>query len=825
MDIRYVKIHLLDNPYHIDNEYTYFVPHDLSSQISRGSFVVVPFSKANRTQIGLVTDVCQGDVTEKTKSVMALASEEIKLSEEELALCRFMKEQTLCTFGDAVRAMIPNGALSDIVTTYEVTEGAECGEIYPDVFNFIKERGKVPLKALTEAFGLGAHKALSALVAQEYIKKDFDIKHRTVGKDKKYYVLSLKNNALASLLGTGETVSGYKKLRSEDQRNILSLVSLRERICADDIKATLDVTDAQIAALVKKGYLEKEVESIYRNPYEHKSRQNHAKALTLTSEQESALASLNEMLDERKPSCALLHGITGSGKTCVMMKLIDRALLSGKGVIMLIPEISLTPQTVDLFCSRYGERVAIIHSSLSRGERLDAYMKIKRGEADLVIGTRSAIFAPVRDLGLIIIDEEQEHTYKSDNNPKYHARDIARFRCARTDSLLLLASATPSVESYHKAREGKYKLIELKKRYGGAKLPKVEIADMRIELRSGNDSSLSMPLIDAIGTNLHKKDQSILFLNRRGYHNFVSCASCGVAVSCPNCSVPMTHHTDRLYKLSELVCHWCGKRMPTPTSCPECGNSHIKPMGIGIQLVEQRLGELYPTARTIRMDTDTTASKNSYDNMLTEFREHKADILLGTQMVTKGHDFPDVTLVGVVGADTSLYLNDYRAGEKTFSLLTQVIGRAGRGKKEGKALIQTMNPDNDVILLACRQDYKTFFNNEIKTRKLLSFPPFCDIVLLTVSGVQENRVMQDSKLLSDMVKEKLKGEFKGNPMICYGPFEAPVYKLDGKYRMRMVIKCKLNKDSREMFSQIYKFFGKRKKNEPQLSVDFNPSSL
>lgn len=825
MDIRYVKIHLLDNPYHIDNEYTYFVPHDLSSQISRGSFVVVPFSKANRTQIGLVTDVCQGDVTEKTKSVMALASEEIKLSEEELALCRFMKEQTLCTFGDAVRAMIPNGALSDIVTTYEVTEGAECGEIYPDVFNFIKERGKVPLKALTEAFGLGAHKALSALVAQEYIKKDFEIKHRTVGKDKKYYVLSLKNNALASLLGTGETVSGYKKLRSENQRNILSLVSLRERICADDIKATLDVTDAQIAALVKKGYLEKEIESIYRNPYEHKSRQNHAKALTLTSEQESALASLNEMLDERKPSCALLHGITGSGKTCVMMKLIDRALLSGKGVIMLIPEISLTPQTVDLFCSRYGERVAIIHSSLSRGERLDAYMKIKRGEADLVIGTRSAIFAPVRDLGLIIIDEEQEHTYKSDNNPKYHARDIARFRCARTDSLLLLASATPSVESYHKAREGKYKLIELKERYGGAKLPKVEIADMRIELRSGNDSSLSMPLIDAIGTNLHKKDQSILFLNRRGYHNFVSCASCGAAVSCPNCSVPMTHHTDRLYKQSELVCHWCGKRMPTPTTCPECGNSHIKPMGIGIQLVEQRLGELYPTARTIRMDTDTTASKNSYDNMLTEFREHKADILLGTQMVTKGHDFPDVTLVGVVGADTSLYLNDYRAGEKTFSLLTQVIGRAGRGKKEGKALIQTMNPDNDVILLACRQDYKTFFNNEIKTRKLLSFPPFCDIVLLTVSGVQENRVMQDSKLLSDMVKEKLKGEFKGNPMICYGPFEAPVYKLDGKYRMRMVIKCKLNKDSREMFSQIYKFFGKRKKNEPQLSVDFNPSSL
>ena len=826
MDIRYVKLHLLDNPYHIDNEYTYFVPHDLSSQLGKGSFVIVPFSNADRTQIGIVTDICEGEVTGKTKSVMALASEEARLTEDELALCRFMKEQTLCTFGDAVRAMIPSGALSDIVTLYSCVEEANAPEgNHANAFHFIKEKGACTLRSLTESFGIGAYKSVSVLLSRGLIKKEIEIKHRSVGKDKKFYTLTVTNEALASLLGTNAPISGYKKLRSEDHRNILSLISLRERVCAEDIKSALNVTDAQIAALVKKGYLAKEVESIYRDPYANKARQNHAKALTLSDEQEKALSMLTSMLDDEKPSCALLHGVTGSGKTCVMMKLIDRALKDDKGVIMLIPEISLTPQTVELFCSRYGERVAIIHSSLSRGERLDAYMKIKRGEADLVIGTRSAIFAPVRNLGLIIIDEEQEHTYKSDNNPKYHARDVARFRCARTGSLLLLASATPSVESYHKAREGKYTLIELTERYGTAKLPRVELADMRIELRGGNDSALSMPLIDAIGTNLHKKDQSILFLNRRGYHNFVSCSSCGKAISCPNCSVPMTHHTDRLYRQSELVCHWCGGRASIPTACPECGNTHIKPMGIGIQLVEQQLGELYPSAKTIRMDTDTTASKFSYDTMLTDFREHKADILLGTQMVTKGHDFPDVTLVGVIGADTSLYLNDYRAGEKTFSLLTQVIGRAGRGKKEGKALIQTMNPDNDVILLACRQDYKTFFSNEIKTRRLLSFPPFCDIVLLTLSGVRENTVLQDAKLLSDMAKEKLEGEFRGTPMICYGPFEAPVYKLDGKYRMRMVIKCKLSKDSREMFSQIYKFFDKRKKNEPQLSVDFNPSSL
>ena len=287
----------------------------------------------------------------------------------------------------------------------------------------------------------------------------------------------------------------------------------------------------------------------------------------------------------------------------------------------------------------------------------------------------------------------------------------------------------------------------------------------------------------------------------------------------------MTHHTDRNYHRTELVCHWCGKRMPVPTACESCGNEHIKPMGIGIQLIEKKLSELYPSVSTIRMDTDTTTSKHSYDNMLTDFRNHKASILLGTQMVTKGHDFPDVTLVGVLNSDTSLYLNDYRANEKTFSMLTQVIGRAGRSNKEGKALIQTMNPDHDVIALACEQDYKTFFKNEIQTRKLLSYPPFCDIALLTLSGMVESAVMKDSKMLSDMIRQKMAEEFKGIPLVCYGPFEAPVYKLDGKYRMRMIIKCKLNKQSREMFAQIYSAFGTRKKNEPQLSIDFNPSSL
>ncbi len=825
MDNRYAKIYLLDNPYCIDNEYTYFVPHDLSASVKRGSFVIIPFGNSNKTQIGLVTEINCNEPQTKTKSIKSLASEEISFSDTDLELCFFMKEQTLCTIGDAVRSMIPSGALSQIVTCYKYVEGSKYDGQYADIFYHIQDQKTVTSQSLEERFGLSAISAVTLFLHKGLIEKDVIIKNKAVGKEKKYYTLSITNEQLSSLLGTGDFVDGYKKLRSEMHASILSTLSLRERMLGDDIKAELGATDAQIAALVKKEYIKKETESVYRNPYDHKGRMNHVKELTLSDEQSIALDSLSKMLDKDEPSCALLHGVTGSGKTCVMMKIIDRVLSKGSGVIMLIPEISLTPQTVELFCSRYGQRVAIIHSSLSQGERLDAYMKIRRGEADLVIGTRSAVFAPVSNLGLIIIDEEQEHTYKSDNNPKYHARDIARFRSAKTNSLLLLASATPSIESYKKAMDGSYTLIELKERYGKAQLPTVELVDMREEIRAGNDLSLSIPLLDKIGTALHKKEQTILFLNRRGYHNFVSCASCGTAIACPNCSVSMTHHTDRIYHRTELVCHWCGKRMPTPTSCPECGGTHIKPMGIGIQLIEQKLNELYPTVSTIRMDTDTTASKHAYDTMLADFRSHKAEILLGTQMVTKGHDFPDVTLVGILNADTSLYLNDFRANERTFSMLTQVIGRAGRSEKKGVALIQTTNPDHDVIGLACKQDYKTFYSNEIQTRKLLSYPPYCDIVLLTLSGQVENAVMKDSKLLSDMLREKISTKYSDVPVICYGPFEAPVYKLDGKYRMRIIIKTKLTKKSREMFAEIYRSFGKRKKNEPMLSVDFNPSSL
>ena len=509
-----------------------------------------------------------------------------------------------------------------------------------------------------------------------------------------------------------------------------------------------------------------------------------------------------------------------------MLRILDHVLAAGRGAIILLPEIALTPQSLAIFCGRYGDRVAVIHSGLSAGERFDAYTRIREGRADVVVGTRSAVFSPVRNLGLIVIDEEQEHTYKSDMDPKYHARDIARWRCAHGNSLLLLASATPSLESYHKTKAGKYTLLTLRHRYGEAELPTVTIADMRPEMMSGNLSPLGQVLTEKLKQTLERKEQSILFLNRRGYNAFVSCRSCGEAIKCPHCSVSLTYHTARdSYERGHLVCHFCGYRTELPQTCPSCESPHLARMGYGTQRVEQELGLLFPDAATLRMDTDTTSSKFSYDKLLGAFRRHEADVLLGTQMVTKGHDFPTVTLVGVLLADASLYLDDYRASEKTFAMLTQVIGRAGRAGRGGQAVIQTNNPDHDVIRLACEQDYDTFYEREIRLRKLLVFPPFCDIVLMTLTCSDEQMLLESATELRQTFDKKAAEEFPGVKHLVFGPFEAPVYRVENKYRMRMIVKCVLNRESRALFSALLSAYNSNSPVKPTLSIDFNPSSL
>ena len=391
---------------------------------------------------------------------------------------------------------------------------------------------------------------------------------------------------------------------------------------------------------------------------------------------------------------------------------------------------------------------------------------------------------------------------------------------------MLLASATPSLESYHKAKEGIYRLIRLTKRFGGAVLPQVRVADMRRETQSGNLAPLGEQMMRELVRTTEAGEQSVLFLNRRGYNHFVSCRSCGEAVLCENCSVAMTYHTRRgTYAEGDMVCHWCGRRMPLPKVCPSCGSEHLARMGFGTQRVEEELQRLLPQAKILRMDTDTTSTKFAYDTMLNDFRSHRADLLLGTQMVTKGHDFPDVTLVGVLLADASLYLDDYRASERTFSMLTQVIGRAGRGEKPGLAVIQTNNPDSEVIRLACAQDYESFYEREIRLRKLLTFPPFCDIALLTMVGSVESELLRASNYLATAIKHLSQTKYEDVALVTFGPFEAPVYRVDNKYRMRMVVKCKLGRRSLAMFAELLCEFSVKVGNRVTLGIDFNPSNL
>ena len=636
-------------------------------------------------------------------------------------------------------------------------------------------------------------------------------------KVKKTCVLLLSKEETDALL----SATGRAGIRSDGQRRVIEY--LRDIGTADMelIREIPGVSSQQILALRDKGIIKiLESESI-RNPYAEYARVRDSREIILSDAQKRAYDSIEDELMADEARAALLFGITGSGKTQVIMKTIDKTLSLGKSVIMLVPEIALTPQTVNIFCRRYGERVAVIHSSLSKGERYDAWRRIKRGEVDLVIGTRSAIFAPVQNLGLIVIDEEHEHTYKSESDPKYHAKDVAAYRCGRNKALMLLASATPSLESFYKAKNGVYKLVPLRERYGGASLPQAIIVDMREELRLGNLSPISARLYSSLKEGYERDKQSILFLNRRGYSTQISCKECGEVLTCPHCSVSLTHHTDS--EGGRLLCHMCGYGERLPRKCPSCGAERLSYLGYGTQKLESEIGKYLPDVRVLRMDADTTTQKMSYDRMLEDFREGRADVLLGTQMVAKGHDFPRVTLVGVALADTSLFVSDFRASERTFSLLTQVIGRAGRAGDEGVAVIQTFVPKNEVIRLACLQDYEKFYEGEIALRRELSYPPFCDIVHLTLTSDNEGELRSKTALLSDTILKKLSGELGKLPFIVFGPFEAAVYKINEKYRMRMVVKCKLNKESRGLFHGLLCEFASHR--GVTLSVDFNPMTI
>lgn len=823
---RYAQVYMLDAPSEIDRPFTYDIPIDLRADIRVGAFVVVPFGRSNRRQFALVTALPESipeQMENITKPILSLLYRELALSEEMLKLCVFLRDYTLCTMGDAVRAVVPTAAFGRLNEYYRVIGDLPPGSRYSkrelQIYQFLRLHERLPLSRLRSEFEPDVveklrHLCRSGAVEQEIVLLQTNEPQKTV------YSIADPEEALAF---AAKSTTGTR------QRAILNALMGSDEMTDEEIwDAVGGKCRASLRALIQRGLLSCKQQSYYRDPYAAWP-QTPPDDNILSAAQERALQQILTLYRTGEPKAALLHGVTGSGKTRVIKAAMDAVLASGKQIILLIPEISLTPQTVGYFRACYGERVAVIHSSLSNGERFDMWRKIRRGEVDICIGTRSAIFAPFDRIGLIVIDEEQEHTYKSDMSPRYHARDVARFRCAYHHAMMLLASATPSIESYYKAKSGTYTLIPLTERYGNAVLPEVTVADLRRDARNGHLTPIGSVLRDKIDRTLQSGEQSILFLNRRGFHQYLACPSCGEVLMCPHCSVSLTYHTAARRNTHEatgyLTCHWCGHMQPAPAQCPSCGNPHLRYMGYGTQKAEEELQSIFPEARILRMDADTTGSKFSYHKILDAFRAGESDILLGTQMVTKGHDFPNVTLSGVIAADASLYLDDYRANERTFSMITQVLGRAGRGQKPGCAVIQTFNPDHPTIRMAAAQDYTAFYENEIALRRALLFPPFCDIVLLHMVSDIENDLFEGEKLILQFFRERLAEDFKDLVLQCFGPFEAPVYKYNEKYRMRMVIKCRLNALSRRFFRILLGEFSEGFVGHMTLSIDINPASL
>ncbi|MFQ8661614.1 MAG: primosomal protein N' [Clostridia bacterium] len=613
------------------------------------------------------------------------------------------------------------------------------------------------------------------------------------------------------------------KIKSEKQKRLLNFVKDNEGTTVPEIEMFTDCARGIVNTLVKNGYLEIIEKKVERNPLLGRNCEK-TNNLKLTEEQKNAYNRVEEAIDKNEYKQFLLYGVTGSGKTEVYLQLIEKVLKIGKNAIVLVPEISLTPQMLDRFISRFGKSdIAILHSKLSIGERHDEWERIRERKARIVIGARSAIFAPIENIGIIIIDEEHDSSYKSETNPRYNAKEIAKILAKENKAPLLLGSATPDINTFYNAtnenEDGntKIQLLTLTKRANESSLPKVEIIDLKQELANGNRSMLSMELYNSIEENISQKRQTILFLNRRGYSTFIMCRNCGYTVKCPSCNISMTYHS---YE-KKLKCHYCSYEENLVTTCPECHSDKIRYFGTGTQKLEQEINKQFPNASTIRMDIDTVTKKNSHEEILNKFKNENIDILIGTQMVVKGHHFPNVTLVGVIAADSSLNIDDYRANERTFQILTQVAGRAGRENLPGKVIIQTYNPDNFSIICAQKQNYEMFYETEIALRKQLKYPPFCDIILISFNSLNETNIKNISNEMYKKLLEKLnQEEFK-----IFRPMPSPIDKIQNRYRWRIIIKGNMTVEANEVLNQTLKEIYSRNIKDIRISIDVNPNNM
>lgn len=787
--------------YSADKRYTYLLPDGLQAQ--PGSRVLVPFGRGNRQVQGLILELADCADPAGLKEVLSVTDPDPLIDRNLLEVISFLKEHTFCTYFDAVRAVLPAGCRVKLQEFYQLTHETE------DPFLRALDGASTELELSPEDT-----RKVRAALREGHLKK--------VGRtSKEVGDLTVK---MAELAVSSEEVQLYLaragSLRAKHEK-VLDILLPGGPVAVNELCYLAGVTPGVIKTLEKRGLIELRYETFYRTPHLEKRGDGIPEQIDYTPDQRRAIEGLSALFNTGKPEAAMLHGVTGSGKTMVYIALCDQVVASGKQVLMLLPEIALTPQFIDRFYQRYGDTVAVLHSSLSTGERYDEWKRIHSGEVAIVIGTRSAIFAPVQRLGLIVIDEEQEQTYKSESSPKYHARDVAKFRAAQSNALLVLGSATPDIETYYNAARGRYHKFELPGRFNQQRLPSITVADLREDLEEGSTSSIGVTLAREIKKNLRAGEQTILFLNRRGHHTHMGCSKCGHVCKCKNCSVSMTYHSAN----HRLMCHYCGYSEEFSEVCPECGSRNVKSLGFGTQKAEEDLRALFPEARILRMDTDTTSGKNAHERLLSAFRSGKYDILIGTQMIAKGLDISNVTLVGVLFADGMLYLDDFRSQERTYGMLTQVAGRAGRGEKAGRAIIQTYTPESKVIRSALRSDYKSFIAEELAYRRAMLFPPYCSLYRFGCSALTMGEAMAAAQFLSDRLIALFQEENLQN-IIMFPPAPAPIERMGGNYRARVLIKCMDTHAVRDIYRTVLEEFYKNKLlKQVAVSIDRNPVSM
>ena len=796
----------------IDKPFDYLVPQEFEDKIAVGCRVKIPFGSGNLPKEAYVTKLKSDSDFDNLKKIRSVSDEFPVLTKRGIDLCFHMRARYFCTFSEAAQLCLPPGTDAkfeewiSLCHNYSQNLSAVKGAKQTQLITLLEQsEGSAEMAQIKSVLGKNARTSVNALLNKGILEKSFRDKRRA----------NEKTMRIAYFCGQ-EDISYYiEKLEktAPKQAAVLKTISELGDLSVPDIISASGATRNAVEALYAKSLIAyKEVE-VLRNPLEGKTF-SPPPELILSDSQKKAC----EKIKTDKFATYLIHGITGSGKTEVYMSVVSSVLKSGKYAIVLVPEISLTPQMTERFFNRFGDKVAVIHSGLSLGERLDEWRRIRRGEARLIVGARSAIFAPCDKIGAIIIDEEHEQTYKSESSPRYHARDIATFLAKTHNCPLILGSATPCIESYYKAKEGEYTLIELLERYNKKPLPEVFISDMGTELKEGNKTVLSRLLASEINENINREEQTILFLNRRGYSTFVSCRDCGFVFTCPNCSVSLTYHKN----IDTLTCHYCGHQEKIKTVCPRCESTKVRDFGKGTQKAQEQIESIFPGAKLLRMDMDTTSGKHGHEKILDRFSSEKTDILLGTQMVTKGLDFANVTLVGVLAADASLNIDDFRAQERTFNLITQVCGRAGRGEKPGRCVIQTYDPENPTLRLAAQQDYKAFYEEEITYRREFLYPPFCDIINISVSS--SDREEAEKTITKIFMKLRVALRSYEN-CAFYGPSEAPVKKIQGRHRMRLWLKCTADENLISALREIIHEKPSLKKSDLSVVADINPYNM